>query len=155
MSVDCLDCGECQRTYDLGVVDCGDGFAELPFNATMTGTYSAVFRYLGVLIPFEFEGTIGQPILIPITGVNENMRHTVYVVDPDGDKVFWGVYDCFRFVLNKELTPSRLSIPCAPCPSVEGCLFNIVLVVNGEEQEPIEDLDPCEDNTLELTISVE
>jgi hypothetical protein len=155
MSVDCLDCAECAKTYDIGTIDCGDGYAEMPMSASMTGTHSAVFRYLGVLIPFEFEGTAGQPLLVPITGVNENMRHTIYIVDPDGEKVFWGVYDCFRFVLNKELTPSRFSIPCAPCPTIEGCLFTLAITVNDEEQTPIEDLDPCEENTINLNIIIE
>lgn len=110
---------ECHKTYDLGVLECGDGFIELPFNASMTGVHKAVFRYLGALIPFAFDATAGQPFRVPVTGVNENMRHLFYLTDPDEDKVWFGEYDCFRVVLNKQLTPSRFAATCEPCEACD------------------------------------
>lgn len=39
------------------------------------------------------------------------------------------------------------------CESGEGCLFNLLVIINGEQEEVIEDLDPCEENNITVNIT--
>jgi hypothetical protein len=40
----------------------------------------------------------------------------------------------------------------AYCDDCVPCLVTVNITVNGEAQAPIEDLDPCEENTINITI---
>lgn len=112
-----MPCGDCTRTYDLGCVQCGDVFITLPVNAPSTGTYEAFFKYRGQEIRFTFEGTEGEPLVVGVSGLNENFRFSFYVLDPNGDRVSFGSYDCFAVTFT----------PCA---------------IDGDEPEPDEECDP-------------
>ena len=43
--------------------------------------------------------------------------------------------------------------PTNPCAGGGDCPFDITVSVNGVEQTPIEDVDPCVNNTLNITIT--
>lgn len=64
-------------------------------DALKTGTYSAFFKYLGKEIRFTFAGVTGEPLVVGVSGLNENYTFSFYIMDPDGVRVTFGVYDCF------------------------------------------------------------
>lgn len=75
----------------------------LPFDADMTGTYKAIFCYAGQEVCREFEGVTGEPLLVPLNGLNENYRHRFYLLNPDGARVVYDAgatdYNCFALKL--------------------------------------------------------
>ncbi len=110
MSADC-----CTNTFDLGCVYCNQVAVELPVVATVTGTYTAVFRYLGRSLVFEFQGTLGQPLMLPLNGLNPSFRYWLHVLDPNGDRVTYissgTVFDCFKLRTHPKLIGQVVLVP--------------------------------------------
>jgi hypothetical protein len=151
----------------------------MPFNAPSSGTYSAVFMTDENACVFQFEAVIGEPIIVPITGLNENFTHQFYILDEmentieyegPGGKV---VYDCFKF----KLTPSTagearmLHMPGVTCENLndpkhgltdeqkaciegvgEACTIDFNIVLHGDVVETITGLNPCEENTITIIL---
>jgi len=90
----------CSYFYDLGCFPCGSLLAQLPITAPVTGTYVAHFKYLGTEILKEFEATLGDAIYVPIDGLNSDFTFDFYVLDPDGEKLTFGDFDCWRLQLH-------------------------------------------------------
>lgn len=113
----------CERVWNLGCADCGPTLIELPVLAAQTGVYVARFKYLGNEIQFNAAGTVDTPIMVGVTGLNEEFVYFFYVLDPDGERVTYTAdgltYDCFSIkftpcVIGEEYTP-----PAGECEPVE------------------------------------
>ena len=39
------------------------------------------------------------------------------------------------------------------CVPGDSCLFNLLVIINGEEEEVIEDLDPCVENNITINVT--
>lgn len=113
MSANC-----CNKTFDLGCIGAGDGFITLPIDAAVTGTYTAYFKYLGREISFPFEAVEGEAMTVGVSGLNENHNFYFYILDPEGERVLFGEYDCFSVrvrpcTIGGEV-PDDPSGPCDP-----------------------------------------
>lgn len=147
MSANC-----CTRVYLLGCFPSGPAQIELGFDALKTGTYRAVFKYLDREIVFEEPFTVGDPLVFGVRNLNDHFAFEFYITDPDGDRVenvVDGVtYDCWRVDFNA----SAIGDPYTPPSDGETCLLDIVISLDGEEQETLTDIDPCEDQTINITL---
>lgn len=120
MSADC----NCSKVYKLGCYVCGQPNVLLPFTAPSTGTYTAVFVLDGVRVVHEFEATIGENLLVPIGGLNENFFHRFYVQDENGEQVIFTQgateYDCIGFKLVSALSAEAtlLHLPAVTCENL-------------------------------------
>jgi hypothetical protein len=92
----------CNAKYWLGCVDVCEVNFQFPTGgeAPSTGTYSAVFEYLGRSIIIQFEATLGELIVIPVSGLNERFTFCFHILDENDDRVELTIggtlYDCFK-----------------------------------------------------------
>jgi hypothetical protein len=150
----------------------------MPFNAPATGTFRVVFiKDEGVQF-IDFEATEGEPMVVPLTGLNEFYTHRFYIIDPEESTVIYehtdGLdYDCFQVRIvpaqEREVTMIRLSgvtcenlldpeyglteaqlEDCLGCDGGEACPMTVRIYVNGVLDQTILNVDPCEDQTYNI-----
>lgn len=109
----------CTKTLDLGCWSCCQKFIELPIVYPSTGEFRVWFKYVGRRLFRTLTGVEGEPVIIPVSGLNEEFTFYGYLTDPDNAAwpftVDGVVYDCFSFKFHEgvELQPEP-SGACSP-----------------------------------------
>lgn len=133
----------CTRIYKLGCFLCGQPGVMMPFNAPVTGTFRVVFLKDEGVRFIDFQATEGEPMIVPLSGLNENYTHRFYILDPEESVVLYEHtdnvdYDCFQVRIvpaqEGEVTMIRLSgITCE----------NLTDEVYGLTEEQLQDCLGC------------
>ena len=98
----------CTNTLDLCKQNVCDSI-DMGIGAAIPGTYKLVMYFLGMRISIEKEFIVGQQIIFPLEGLNEEFEFISELYDPIGDKltkIIDGVeYNCFKFktVINQSI----------------------------------------------------
>lgn len=75
------------RPYDLGCFYCGQPGVALPVNAPSSGTFQAFFCYAGTEVCTQFQGVVGEPLVVPLGNLGAPYVYEFRVLDPEGDPV--------------------------------------------------------------------
>jgi hypothetical protein len=96
-----MNCDNCTSTYDLGCIQhCKE--VELETVATYTGVATLNTQFNGIVVTQSFDVTEGDPITVPMDGLNENYEYNIQLRDEDGEiiELTFGSpsenYDCFK-----------------------------------------------------------
>lgn len=168
---------ECTNTYRLGCYYCGQPGILMPFDAPTTGEYTVYFRYFGQVIEKRITAVAGGQLIVPIGGLNENFKHVFWILDPNDDQVTAVIdtveYDCFSFLLkpSSAADPGNLDLSGIACQALldalsdaqrqcfedefggSNCPVTVVVSVDGGPATTVSNLDPCADNTINITLT--
>lgn len=99
-----MNCTNCTTVYELGCKQHCESI-ELPVDSEYTGTATLNTNFNGVMVSQSFEVTTGEPITVPMAGLNEDYEYNIQLRNEEGEVITLSIgspsvdYDCFSVKL--------------------------------------------------------
>lgn len=146
----------CTKTLDMGCWSCCQRFIELPIVYPSTGQFKVWYKYAGRRLFRVMDGVQDEPVIIPVSGLNEEFTFYGYITDPDGNAVSFmvggTVYDCFSFRFHEgvELQPEPNPGTCSGVDILDGDGNVIAHIADGGTYTVMNEILPYADEAAAL-----
>lgn len=85
----------CLDLFDLGCFNHCDSITF--FNSPVTGSLSLIFESSNHIVKRIYSATLGQPIILDISVLNENMEYNLTIKKADGTILQFSTTDGFKY----------------------------------------------------------